>query len=250
MSYKNKYRNIPWTIDISGKRTIRTIDQREVPFNTKKFMQIIWLCILTVILLLMINKTEANDPKYKTDICDTNKCKARVERLNECDWDIKCAVKLTQEASYEHLVKDITNLEKESSKEVKQGLKQAVEFTANFEWLRLKAYFDWYANNSNRWSICYGTKSYKWETATKEECKKRKMAVITPIYNSIPNCFNDSQKTALTSYMYNTWGFQMNLKYHISECRKKDVEYIMNVYGWNKELIPRRKAELVKYHRN
>jgi len=248
MSIKNKYKNIPGTIDISGKRTIRTLKRWEKKFNTKKFIQIIGLCILSVILLLMINKTEANDPKYKTDICDTNKCKARVERLNYCDWNIKCAVKLTQEASYEHLLKDITNLEKESSKEVKQGLKQAVEFTANFEWLRLKAYYDWYANNSNRYSIWYGTKSYKGEVITKQEAIKRKMAVIEPIYNSLPNCFNDNQKTALTSYMYNTWWFQMNLKYHISECRNKDVEYIMAVYWNNKELLERRKQEKIKYN--
>lgn len=245
---KNKYKNIPGTIDISGKTTIKTIDQREVPFNTKKFLTIIWACVLVVVWLLTINQTDANNPKYKTEICNSNKCKARVERLNECRWDIDCAVKLTQKASYEHLYKELSNLEKESSKEVKQGLKQAVDFTVQFEGLRLKAYFDWYANNSNRWSICYGTKSYKWETVTKEECKKRKMAVITPIYNSIPSCFNDNQKTALTSYIYNTGGNQMNMKYHLQNCRKKDVRYIMQVWGHNKELKPRRWKELLKYN--
>ena len=85
------------------KRTIRVLKRWEKKFNTKKFIQIIGLCILAVILLLMINKTEANDPKYKTDICNTNKCKARVERLNECNWDIDCAVKLTQTAMYDYL---------------------------------------------------------------------------------------------------------------------------------------------------
>jgi hypothetical protein len=41
MNIKNKYKNIPGTIDISGKRTVITLDPRDIPFNTKKFIQII-----------------------------------------------------------------------------------------------------------------------------------------------------------------------------------------------------------------
>ena len=247
---QKRYMKIPWTINIMWKKTIRVLKRWEKKFNTRKFITIIWYCVLITIWLIIItpSETEANDPVYKTEICTTNKCNARVERLNECNWDIDCAVNLTLDASYDYLYTELANLEKVSSEEVKQGLNDAVSFIAKFEWLRLEAYYDWYANNSNRYSIWYGTKSYKWEVITKEEAIKRKMAVITPMYESIPNCFNDNQKIALTSYMYNTWGFQMNLKYHISECRKKDVRYIMQVYGWNKELIPRRKAELKKYN--
>lgn len=202
---QKKYMSIPWTINILGERTIRVLRRGEKKFNTKKFMQIIWLCVLVVIGLLFLNqKTEASNPKYKTNICETNKCKARVERLNKCNGDIDCAVNLTLEASYPNLYTEISSLEEKSSKEVKSGLNSAIGFITKFEWLRLEAYFDWYANNSNRWSIWYGTKSYKWEVITKEEAIKRKMAVIEPLYNGIPACFNQNQKIALSSYMYNT----------------------------------------------
>lgn len=209
-----------------------------------------WIWVLVVIWMLLILNTEPTESSttYSNHICDTNKCNARIERLNECKWDIECTVNLTIEASYDYLYSDIANLKKKSLEPKKMGINNAVSFIANFEWMRLEAYYDWYANNSNRWSIWYGTKSFKWEIITKEEAIKRKMAVITPIYESIPSCFNENQKIALTSYMYNTWGFQMNLKYHVSECRNKDVEYIMSVYWWNDVLIKRRNAEILKYN--
>lgn len=224
---------------------LRTIEK----FTMNKLIPILAsIFVFTIVMLYGYEPAEAEYPKYKTHICNTNKCKARVERLNECNWDIDCAVKLTQDASYDYLYKELHNLKKESSNSQKIGLKDAIDFTVQFEWLRLEAYFDWYANWSNRRSICYGTKSYKWETATQEECKQRKMAVITPIYNSIPSCFNDNQKIALTSYIYNTGWNQMNMKYHLQNCRKKDVRYIMQVWWHNKELKTRRNKELLKYN--
>ena len=56
----------------------------------------------------------AQNHKYTYEICESNKCKARVERLNECNWNIKCAVKLTQEASYNYLHIELTNLKEKS----------------------------------------------------------------------------------------------------------------------------------------
>jgi len=211
-------------------------------------MFFIFISMFFILISAFDTPVQANENKYNNDICDTDKCNARVERLNLCNWDIDCAIKMTQEASYNYLYNEIANLEKESSQTIKTGLDDAALFISDFEWLRLNAYYDWYLNNSNRWSIWYWTKSYKWEVITKQEAIKRKMVVVTPIYEGIPNCFNVNKKIALTSYIYNTWGNQMNLKYYIKECKKEDIRYIMQVYGWNKWLENRRGKELLLFN--
>lgn len=198
-----------------------------------------------IFILVFADKTEA---KYYTNICTSNKCKARVERLNECKGDVKCAVKMTQDAMEKQLYADISKLKEKSSEAPKVGLEDAVWFIAKFEGFRSDAYFDWYANGSNRRSIWYGTVSYKGERITKEEATARKFKIIEPLYSSIPSCFNTNQKISLTSYIYNTGWNQMGLKTYIKACNIKNVKYIMRVYGWNKVLIPRRKAELLKFN--
>ena len=118
---QKRYMKIPWTINIMWKKTIRVLKRWEKKFNTRKFITIIWYCVLITIWLIIItpSETEANDPVYKTEICTTDKCKSRVSRLNECNWDIDCAVNLTIDASYDYLYTELANLEKVSSEEVK-----------------------------------------------------------------------------------------------------------------------------------
>mgnify|MGYP003650546792 CR=1 FL=1 len=219
--------------------------------NDKLFIAL-WI-IFIFLLAIAPDKAKALNDSF----CNSDKCKARVERLKQCEGAtdvVKCATKKTLEALESSINNDMDKLYqlaiKKPSKDVKTSLKQAVEFTSNFEGLRLQAYFDWAANGSDRWSIWYGTKSYKGEIITKQEAIKRKMSIINPIYNSLPACFNENQKTALTSYIYNTGWNQLNLKYYIQNCRFKDVNYIMQVYGWNKELIKRRKSELYMFNKN
>tara|TARA_R110002051_G_scaffold146759_2_gene219512 strand:- start:390 stop:569 length:180 start_codon:yes stop_codon:yes gene_type:complete len=59
---------------------------------------------------------------------------------------VKCATKKTLEALESSINNDMDKLYqlaiKKPSKDVKTSLKQAVEFTSNFEGLRLQAYFD------------------------------------------------------------------------------------------------------------
>ena len=77
---QRKYMARPWTINIMWKKTIRVLKRWEKKFNTKKFIQIIGLCILAVILLLMINKTEATeDIKSKEDTVQAKEVKEVVE---------------------------------------------------------------------------------------------------------------------------------------------------------------------------
>lgn len=121
----------------------------------------------------------------------------------------------------------------------------AMNFVADFEWFRECAYWD-----VKQWSIWYGTKSYKWECITKQEAKKRKLWYIEWIYKLYPsNCLTDNQKIALTSYIYNTGGYQMNLRTYISRCDKDSILYIMWQWGWNmKWLVKRRTIEIQKFN--
>jgi len=70
----------------------------------------------------------------------------------------------------------------------------------DFEWLHLKAYPDW----PNRYSIGYGTKSFKWETITKQEADKRAKKVIKNIVkNYWLNNLDINKQKALVSFVYN-----------------------------------------------
>ena len=203
------------------------------------------LVAVVLITFIYIDKAEAN---YNNEFCNSNKCKARIERLKECNWNIECTVNKTLEAMEKDLYKNISNLKKKSLEAPKVGLNEAVQFVAKFEGFRSESYFDWYANWSNRWSIWYGTKSYKGEIITKEVATARKLAIVEPLYISIPPCFTQNQKIAITSYIYNTGWNQMGLKNYIGKCKKKDVLYIMKVWGHNPVLKPRRDEELLKFN--
>ena len=102
----------------NNRDNLRTVEK----FTMSKLIPILAsIFVFTLVMVAWFEKTEASDPKYKTEVCDTNKCKARVERLNECKWNIDCAVNLTLEASYEYLYIELANLEEVSSKEVKSS---------------------------------------------------------------------------------------------------------------------------------
>lgn len=122
---------------------------------------------------------------------------------------------------------------------------KVLAFLHKWEWLRLKSYYDGYANGSNRWSIWYGTKSYKWEVISKQEADKRFNEYIRPIIKKVDKkCYTLNQKTALVSYIYNTGWYQMRLQNYIDKCSIRDIKYIMKVRWWNKVLKKRRTAEL------
>lgn len=99
------------------------------------------------------------------------------------------------------------------------------------------------------WTRCF----IKGEKVTQEIADKQFNDHLAPLFNLVDNnsCFNDNQKIALVSYMYNTGGNQMNLKAHIKRCSHKDIKYVMSIWGWNKEypwLRLRRIAELYLYN--
>ena len=129
-------------------------------------------------------------------------------------------------------------------------LKHTMSFIADFEWFEECAYAD-----SWKYSIWYGTDSYKGECITKEEAKQRKIEHINPIYALVDkSCFTDNQKISLISYQYNVWKYPMNLQTHIKNCDKQAIVNVMKNWGWSSQgvrlwgLVKRRTIEIEKFN--
>ena len=123
-------------------------------------------------------------------------------------------------------------------------------FIADFEGFRDCAYWD-----IDHWSIWYWTRSYQWECISEEEALERKKDYIRPILSKVDNgCYTDNQKIAIVSYIYNVWGWAMNISSYVAKCDIASIKYIMWVYwysAWGVRLaglVKRRGIELQKFN--
>jgi len=178
---QKRYMKIPWTINILGKKTIRVLKRWEKKFNTKKFIQIIGLCILAVILLLMINKTEATeDIKPKEDTVQAIEVKEPLE------------------------VKEIANID--------DVPERAFKLITKYEGFHDKPYWDY-----KQWSCGYGMRCSKdTKNITKEKSKQFVMERIDLIRtkHKLHN-IDDSIEVALISFTYNIWHPPVGYKWYI-----------------------------------
>ncbi len=131
---------------------------------------------------------------------------------------------------------------------------EAIYFIQNWrgnftgEWFSAYCKRDNKQNSWGHWTKCKNI----WDKITQEQADLEFHNHLVHIFELVDNstCFTDNQKIALTSYIYNTWGNQLNLRKHIHRCSHKDIRYIMSIWGWNKEfpwLKHRRIAELYLY---
>ena len=124
-------------------------------------------------------------------------------------------------------------------------------WSGNFTWEWFASHCKW---DNKQYSWWHWTKcTTPWAAVTQEIADKEFHNHLSHLFKIVDNntCFNDNQKIALVSYMYNTWGNQMNLKGYIKICSHKDIKYIMSVWWWNKKypwLKHRRIAELNLYN--
>ena len=133
-----------------------------------------------------------------------------------------------------------------------------------YEWLRLTSYCDrliytnWKYIRScptwkERYSIGYGSTSYKWETITEQEANKRVNEYLEAnIFNELDwlTCWSNNKKTAIADFMYNSWKYKKHnhtwitfLEY-VKRCDNWTVAQFL--YPWNykqKGLKKRRNAE-------
>lgn len=128
------------------------------------------------------------------------------------------------------------------------GLEKAIQFIRKYEWVRLKAYWDY-----NQWSIWYWTKSYKGEIITQEEADKRLYEAVKARFDRVDfEHLTANQKASLTSFGYNCW-FRGNIINYAKKWDHDSVIYLMNTYcktaGWKvlKWLVKRRWEEVQLY---
>ena len=125
-----------------------------------------------------------------------------------------------------------------------------MDFIKKKEWVRYKSYWDF-----KQWSICYGMKSTKWATATKEQCDedlKNRVKYELDRINKYGEHLEDEKKIALISFFYNVW-YKHNILLYASKGDYKSTTYIMNkyVYVWwkiNKGLQYRRQQEILLFN--
>lgn len=129
-----------------------------------------------------------------------------------------------------------------------------LEFIWNFEWFRTEAYPDWLNPDwTIRYSIWKWTKSFKWETITKEEADKRSRQVIQNIktkYNLFDLDLN--KQKAIVSFVYNIWSLTKQQQWLLNNgyyCALwNDMSNYINItIDWEKViawwLVKRRQAE-------
>lgn len=125
----------------------------------------------------------------------------------------------------------------------------------SWEWFASHCKWDNKQYSWGHWTRCYNP----WQAVTVEQADKEFTTHLNPLFELVDNsCYTDNQKIAIVSYMYNTWWYQMNMRTHVSNCSKKDIQYIMQVWwywitvieNWKKKfkrlqwLVNRRYAEL------
>lgn len=112
-------------------------------------------------------------------------------------------------------------------------------FIKEHEGIRLQAYPD-----HKQRSICFGTKSYPWETTTLEDCYNRYKVELEPRVNKIlkeyPNK-NTCQQAALVSLWYNCPSCYRNMSSGLNKSKWLSMVYASGKKQW--WLVKRRIAE-------
>jgi len=129
-------------------------------------------------------------------------------------------------------------------------IQEAMAFIKKFEWVRYEAYHDF-----KQYSICFGTKSFKWEKVNKEECDKRlRERVQSELLrvNRLADNLSWNKKAALISFFYNCW-FQIDVLNYAARWDDKSVVFLVSQYNvawdkYNRGLQKRRNAEINLYN--
>jgi len=245
----------------------------------------VWFLILITIwfacLIIYVTPVEAGvtNANHQFNVCESDKCRARVARIQECDDlhskkenILDCATKTTLTASYEGIytqldslyllmntepleetvwkTKTLTLLKKHEEFSTEAYCDRLIPFTRSdwTPWLKRDC-----PTGNERYSIGYWTISYKWEpNITKAEATRRMLEEVEnnfyPYIENV-NCWNDNQKAAIADFMYNSWVWvehaqtEIPFQYYVKTCNYNEVLWFMDYWlyaGWS---IVRKKAE-------
>lgn len=136
-----------------------------------------------------------------------------------------------------------------------------IKIIKKYEWIRFKAYCDklifknWKYLKAcytwkERYSIWYGSTSYKWEVIDQKEADRRVNEYLNNnVFPEIENltCYNDNQKTAIADFMYNSWKYtkhkytKKHFIYYVKNCDKKTVEWYLAPWLYNSKWLKKRR---------
>ena len=206
------------------------------------------LVAVVLITFIYIDKAEAN---YNDEFCNSNKCKARIERLKECNWDVECTVNKTLEAMEKDLYKNISNLKKKSLETPKIGLNEVAWFVWNLEGFSEVCKRDNLQNSWGYWTRCYKLES----TISEAKARIQKMKHLKGNYErvlSLNDSLTNGQIMALSSFYYNTGNYNDTVyalkRWDLREVKRIMPLYIMKGTKYEKGLIDRRNKELLKFN--
>lgn len=278
---KNKTPN-KWPQKVPIRRGSPMVYKRKQKKTLKQLASLALVLCTTLLLLIMIGVVFADTkpvaPKYSDSICNTDKCKARVARLNTCNLSdsdnvLDCTLRMTLRASEHSLSIEIKQLEIEAGRKPKKAIETwkqtTINLTVSKEHFSATAYCDKLvpftrANGTKglkkacytgreRYSNWYWTLSYKWAPLiTKAQAwKKMEEEFENNFFPIVENttCWTDNQKSAIADFAYNsgasvkhanTW---IPFKSYVSSCNYKEVLWFMDYWLYSGGVIDRKKAE-------
>ena len=177
----------------NNRENLRTIEKWW--FDDLIYYFLIGFAIIGWTLVRWSELVEADKLVYSSQICTTDKCKARIERINNCKGDVKCAVNLTQEASYDHLYKEISKL-KEIAVEGKRNVfsLDKLAYAVAMQETKDCTLGYWKTHNNCFWIKHWNTVPCPWvpkmamcKFKTKEESYRAFKIIWTKWYWELPN---------------------------------------------------------------
>jgi len=222
--------------------------------NLKNMLKVALVAWVICIAMGSLNRVEGEDIKweledqYEFHILKKRCIKNQIDRIKEdkyiVDWYCDSNINLDRFRTKKE--------EEVVQKTDEKVIEETIKLLHKFEWVRLKAYWDF-----KQYSICYGTKSYKWEVVTQEECDKRlKERVQTELLriNRLADNISWNKKVALISFFYNTW-YKFDVLNYVAKWDDASVVYLIRQYNmawgkYNKWLASRRMEEVLYYNTN
>ena len=251
VNYKNTLTQSELDRIIEDKNTINLTWVKSSKQKVKRSLKIqLYSSFLILFIVLLLNIRLYNTNALETNLNEvfTSEFEKILEQEEIVEEDVEMLVTLLQE-SVDQDIKVFPDTKKNLHKTDEEVIQEAIKFLHKFEWVRLTAYFDY-----KQYSICSGTKSYKWETVTIEECDKRlRERVQTELLriNRMADNLEWNKKVALISFFYNTW-YKHNVLNYAAKWDTDSVIYLISLYNkawWQKLqwLVNRRYAEIEMY---
>lgn len=255
------------TINLAGLKTSKErYFRRKLNRQVNKLPKIAMILMIFGILFTLIwffwtkaSDTIQNDFETQIEaVLEENNIDEFIELVSE---EYNEPVKLSTE---EYLEKQDETYTKEYIEERKQEWwkENTIKIIKKYEWLHLTAYCDkleyiWdsyykvcHKYPNARYSIWYGSLSFKWETITEEKANNRLNDYLeNNVFNLIENnsCYTANQKTAIADFIYNSWQYtkhsitKIYFIDYVRNCNMTAIEWFLAPYNYRSAWLKKRR---------